>query len=191
MTHPLDDLIAKAAKKIPLNRSLPPRHNMPPKICGNCRTPLNVCVDLDTGDTEYRHGGASHCDDLDPIAHDGGNIVERCDFCLSLDPTWSFPCKRMEDPNVAFFVREDGDVEPADRNRHISSDEWACCEGCMPLVDASDWRALWKRNPTIVDYKTEAPENYHTARLAVLNLWTEFAINRTGPPYRLKVNHVR
>lgn len=161
--------------------------NAPPKICRNCRRPLNAWQLNPDAEVEYMHGAAD-CGQLDPIDPDGGPVVYACDFCLAANPVWAFPADPMKDPNLTFTQnRETGEIEYVRRDVSISDAEWACCANCKPLVENEDWRALWARNSHIQEVRENAPDHYHTARLAVLKLWIEFSKHRTGPPFR--TNH--
>jgi hypothetical protein len=164
----------------------PPR---PSKICATCRSPLETFIDQETKAVTYQHGGAIHCDNVDPIDYDGGPLIEHCDFCLAPNPTWSFPAKLVRDPNMLFAMSPDGSLaQDRPSNQYVSPDEWAACGDCKPLVEGRDWRGLWSRNRHVQEVRAKAPENFHTARLVCLNLWLEFDRQRDGEPYRYDPN---
>lgn len=54
--------------------------------------------------------------------------VEVCDFCLTPDPAWEYPARRME--IVGHPVID------------ISDDEWGACDRCRQLIDAQNFPAL-------------------------------------------------
>lgn len=48
---------------------------------------------------------------------------EVCDFCLTPEPTWEYPCGPMSFPSM----------HPDDVN--ASDDEWAACDTCHELIE--------------------------------------------------------
>lgn len=176
MTNPLHGVLSDEEIQERLKRK------PPPKICGNCRRPLNAWEPSGGGEIEYRHG-AVDCGVDNPVDPDEGKILYHCDFCLAPNPRWTFPANPVRDPNVVYHINDDGSATQASDSTYVSTDDWASCDECVPFIEARDWRALWARNLHIQEVKEKIPEHYHTARLAVLNIWMEFDRQRTGPPY--------
>lgn len=55
-------------------------------------------------------------------------VVGRCDFCYADWPAWVVPAGEFE-------------VMPG----HMSSGDWAACDGCAALINSNQWSALIRR----------------------------------------------
>lgn len=96
-----------------------------------------------------------------------------CDFCLTPDPTWTYPC---------------GPVMLAGPHMEGSADDWAACDHCHELIEAENWPALvehvvktQREQPIAPDFVNLPP--VISTMLVSANL-EAFRSARSGPPRR-------
>lgn len=91
-----------------------------------------------------------------------------CDFCLSGDVRWTFPCKTF--------------VSPLTGDRSVT--DWSACDPCMRLVESKQWVQLAERSvdlsPTFKDQPLLALVRGMIVQ-TVMQLHRVFQANRTGP----------
>ena len=93
-------------------------------------------------------------------------MPEICDFCLSPDVRWSFPCRDFKIPTP------DTDI--------ISVNGWAACETCYAFVEAGDRTGLYHHS--VAGMRAHHPNDSRAgiaigAGLAQGGFWA----NRLGP----------
>lgn len=104
-----------------------------------------------------------------------------CDFCSSPNPSYQYPCKTFQIPDV---------IPP-----YIFNQEWAACEICRELIEDEDYGRLLNRS--MIQYRKDTkPLDDRRERLLYEKVGTIHALfrkNRQGPcePITPKVRRVR
>jgi hypothetical protein len=92
-----------------------------------------------------------------------------CDFCGERPIVWAYPTESFALPEYEWG----------------SEGDWAACEPCSALIEASSWEALQER--TLARYQTNGADPYllDTMRSWVRQCQADFRKHRTGPrvPY--------
>lgn len=129
----------------------------PPKVCKECRRPLEFHIEAGTGETSWHHHNQDMLGGHKPIPVDAGEseVKGRCDFCNSdlAGEVWILPCHD--------FV---AGRNPINGKMQGYAGEWSACGICAPMIDGNRWNRLLERVQEAweADHGVPAPEDKRT-----------------------------
>lgn len=157
-----------------------------PMICSACGYGLENYEQWTNGVLQgvtYAHGylppdvDPNH--EINPIPRPADNMEVKgvCDFCISPDPIWTYPCK-------SFSIEIGMKVEPGgtDTKSYGSVSDWGACQQCHDDIEADRWTAIAERNLDYEPIRRQEPiRSYLIVKLE--EMYKAFRLHRTGPAY--------